>query len=1022
MKKITLSLVMITMALIVIAQTPQALKYQAVARDNTGNVLTTTNVTFRISILQGSAGGTSVCTETYDATTNEFGLVNLEIGTGEPETGSFTGIDWGNGPYYLQVEMDENGGESYQLMGTSQLLSVPFALYADSSGNTGATQINDLTDAKTAGNNLYLGLDAGVNDDSTNNQNVGVGRVALNANTSGHHNTATGYYALFSNITGNYNTAYGYNASFNNTTGNYNTVYGNAANLFNEEGSNNTMIGYQAGRGTIEHNKSGNVFLGYRAGYNDTTDNKLYIENSGSSTPLIYGDFDNDIIRFNAKRVEIRNPDQNIFIGDSTGVMNTGSRNMFIGDKAGYSNTIGSDNIFIGDSTGFSSTTGDYNLFMGNWAGQLSTTGNSNVILGIAAGQANLDGYRNVMVGTTSGWSNTSGYENTFLGTSAGGYNTTGSCNTYIGRRAGLNNQEGDSSIFIGYYAGAQETTSHKLYIDNSDTIDPLIYGEFDNDLVRINGDMDVTGSFLNFGIDDLLDGKTEGNSVFLGWGAGASDNGTYNYNTAVGYNAFNSNTSGRFNVAVGYKALIENTTGEKNLAIGFNALLNCDTGSYNCAVGNSTLVHTNNKYNTAIGNGALMYNNLGTSNTGCGYYAGRYNNNGSYNTFIGYQAGCGSGYHDKSGNVFLGYQAGYYEYGDNKLYIENSNSSTPLIYGEFDNDILAFNAKVGIGTMDPGAKLEVRGSVPDDGPIFKIGNSDGSHSLSLFPGRENDPNPFIQWKEGDPLRFSTDEGGWSEKMRITSDGNVGIGTSLPLGRLDVRGKVKVSNSLDPYAAMEIEHIIDDDGHNCGLRVIHENSYQGEISSNMAIYGLASQMSDGTGDYFAGIYGWAQGGYTCPAYGVVGSNSLYPPGGVKYAVYAVGDLAYSGDLISVSDAKLKENKKELNNILPKLMSLRAKSYTHSQNKEYQHMHMAQGIHYGLIAQELEAIFPELVKDAICPGSPDENTPGENIEYKGVKYMEMIPLLLQGMQEQQQMIEELISENQKIKEKIRKLEQ
>ncbi|MCD4730179.1 MAG: hypothetical protein K8R74_06250, partial [Bacteroidales bacterium] len=136
MKKITLSLVMITIALTVIAQTPQAFKYQAVARDNAGNVIATTNVTFRISILQGSAGGTSVCTETYDATTNEFGLVNLEIGNGEPETGSFSEIDWGNGPYYLQVEMDENGGESYQSMGTSQLLSVPYSLYSESTGDT----------------------------------------------------------------------------------------------------------------------------------------------------------------------------------------------------------------------------------------------------------------------------------------------------------------------------------------------------------------------------------------------------------------------------------------------------------------------------------------------------------------------------------------------------------------------------------------------------------------------------------------------------------------------------------------------------------------------------------------------------------------------------------------------------------------------------------------------------------------------------------------------------------------------
>ena len=84
---------------------------------------------------------------------------------------------------------------------------------------------------------------------------------------------------------------------------------------------------------------------------------------------------------------------------------------------------------------------------------------------------------------------------------------------------------------------------------------------------------------------------------------------------------------------------------------------------------------------------------------------------NKSGNVFLGYQAG----YRTANGsntNVFLGYQAGYWETGANKLYIENSNSSSPLIYGEFDNEILAFNAKVGIGTTSPSTQLDVSGIV----------------------------------------------------------------------------------------------------------------------------------------------------------------------------------------------------------------------------------------------------------------------------------------------------------------------
>ena len=76
-----------------------------------------------------------------------------------------------------------------------------------------------------------------------------------------------------------------------NTIGNNNILMGRAAGYFNQEGSNNTMIGFRAGSGSTEHNKSGNVFIGYQAGYNESGSNKLYIENSPSSSPLIGGDF-----------------------------------------------------------------------------------------------------------------------------------------------------------------------------------------------------------------------------------------------------------------------------------------------------------------------------------------------------------------------------------------------------------------------------------------------------------------------------------------------------------------------------------------------------------------------------------------------------------------------------------------------------------------------------------------------------------------------------------------------------------
>lgn len=148
-KSIFLFIIAILFALTTSSQTPQAFKYQAVARDLSGNVLVSINVSFRISILQGSAAGTSVYSEKHTKTTNAFGLVDLEIGNGTAPTGSFSAINWAGNVYFLKVEMDPNGGTAYQLMGTSQLLSVPYAIQ---SKKTEEVADNSVTAAKIANN------------------------------------------------------------------------------------------------------------------------------------------------------------------------------------------------------------------------------------------------------------------------------------------------------------------------------------------------------------------------------------------------------------------------------------------------------------------------------------------------------------------------------------------------------------------------------------------------------------------------------------------------------------------------------------------------------------------------------------------------------------------------------------------------------------------------------------------------------------------------------------------------------
>jgi hypothetical protein len=150
MKKFTVIVTFILVFASLFAQAPQAFKYQAIARDNNGEVLINQLVSLKISLLQDAIDGTAVYVETYNTTSNDFGLINLEIGNGIPESGDFSTIDWGSHSYFVKIEMDETGGTNYQFMGISKLLSVPYALYAGKTGVTtlaghSATELDDIT-------------------------------------------------------------------------------------------------------------------------------------------------------------------------------------------------------------------------------------------------------------------------------------------------------------------------------------------------------------------------------------------------------------------------------------------------------------------------------------------------------------------------------------------------------------------------------------------------------------------------------------------------------------------------------------------------------------------------------------------------------------------------------------------------------------------------------------------------------------------------------------------------------------
>ncbi|MDT8416088.1 MAG: hypothetical protein RQ735_12030 [Flavobacteriaceae bacterium] len=134
MKKIILTLANLLIITSVFAQAPEKVSYQAVIRDGSNNLIVSTPIGMQISILQGSSSGTAVYVETHTPTTNVNGLVSIEIGAGAVISGTFATIDWSNGPYFIKTETDPTGGTTFSITGTSQLLSVPYALHAKTAG------------------------------------------------------------------------------------------------------------------------------------------------------------------------------------------------------------------------------------------------------------------------------------------------------------------------------------------------------------------------------------------------------------------------------------------------------------------------------------------------------------------------------------------------------------------------------------------------------------------------------------------------------------------------------------------------------------------------------------------------------------------------------------------------------------------------------------------------------------------------------------------------------------------------
>jgi hypothetical protein len=338
------------------------------------------------------------------------------------------------------------------------------------------------------------------------------------------------------------------------------------------------------------------------------------------------------------------------------------------------------------------------------------------------------------------------------------------------------------------------------------------------NKFISVNGNYHISIGVGAFHLSSAVDGCTAIGGFALAGNTGA-------YNTAISYNALGKGTSGNYliaigvnsqynnlsasyNIAIGHTTLFTNSTGDSNLAIGFQVLYNCIDGSANNGLGKGSLFNlTHGGINNAYGAYTLYNLTTGSANCCFGYYSGYttngsnnvylgnysgYSSTGSYNVCIGDDAGRnlqGGNYNTIIGgyagrdmnatasfNVFIGWNAGGNETGSNLLYIANSATTTPLIYGNFSTPLVRINGR-----------LDVTGAISDEDTsggvwINKVGSLGGIYGLHSGGGTYNDLEIRCQA---------------TAQLYLSTTGKIGIATTGALGALCVNGGVSVGVDTD---------------------------------------------------------------------------------------------------------------------------------------------------------------------------------------------------------------------------------
>lgn len=615
----------------------------------------------------GSATNTTTSAYTLPTSDGTTGQLLQTDGAGSVSFVDFSGSPW-----------TTSGSDIYYNTGNVGIGTATPAHPLDVNGRVNANNFNGIPVGSLATGNMFVGNSSASGSLYATSIGINAGRQA-----GGNYGTYLGYYAG------------------NNSNGQGNTAIGQGSGDGWVGATNsktfNTSIGKNSGYGYGHYNSSLGAYSGSNGGgnvgfeYNSSVGYQSGAMSSGSYNVSVGAHSNNG-----------PGKSYSVSVGSYTNKETSGSNNVAIGHEAAQgvsgSSTF-ANTVAVGYQALTALTTGTGNTAVGYQASSTLTTASENTALGYSASAI---GGQSVAIGADALANNTRSiaighearaytYDIIAIGDEAGPRNNSGnpSSSVWIGRKSGnANTGNGNGyNVGVGHQAGRMNNSSGNVFIGDTAGYHG---GQGANTWVGRGAGSTSGNTSVVYQTVAVGNGARSGNavgSVSVGYQSGGPT-ATSDF-VAIGYQALSALTTGARNTAVGYQAGKSITTGGANTVIGYGAGDAIIGGTYSVAIGEYALsASTAPAYTVAIGAQALEASTSGDSCVAIGFRAGE-GNNGDNNILIGREAGQSG---DGSGNIFIGYQAGESETGSNKLYIENSNSATPLIYGEFDNDVVRVN------------------------------------------------------------------------------------------------------------------------------------------------------------------------------------------------------------------------------------------------------------------------------------------------------------------------------------------